>query len=249
MTIRRSHIHQTFLQRMGQAIALLGLLWLALGEPVWALTWSYQEPTDPAHWAEIDPAYKLCATGHTQSPIDLVTAEMGASVGASGDLTLDYGVAPSAVVEPGTTLQVRYPAGNQLTIGGQSYGLQQFHFHVPSEHWIDHRPHAMEIHWVHRSEAGDLAVLAVLVDAGRENPALEQLWRSLTDDTALAAFDGRSLLPHDLAHYRYSGSLTTPPCSEGVQWLVLSQPIQASAAQIARFTARYGPNVRPLQRQ
>lgn len=245
MTMGRSHIHQKALKTLGRAIALLALLWLAFGEPVWALTWSYQEPTDPAHWADLDPAYKLCTTGNTQSPLDLITAEMG----ASEDLALDYSITPSAVVEPGTTLQVRYPAGNQLTVGGRSYGLQQFHFHVPSEHWIDHRPHAMEIHWVHRSEAGDLAVLAVLVDAGRENPALEQLWRSLTDNKALTSFDEQSLLPSGLTHYRYSGSLTTPPCSEGVQWLVLSQPIQASAAQIARFTARYGPNVRPLQRQ
>ncbi len=152
----------------------------------------------------------------------------------------------------GHTVQVNLPAGNTLEVGDQRYELLQFHFHTPSEEHIRGQSSPMVAHFVHKNAAGELGVVAVLIRAGRPNPALEPLFRHLprageriiVDDLSL---DLAGVLPKSLGYYDFSGSLTTPPCSEGVHWMVLKEPVTLSARQIDAFRKLVGRNARPVQ--
>lgn len=213
--------------------------------------WSYAGEHGPDHWAAVDPADNAaCASGKEQSPIAI----------SAGDplfpeaLQVDYKPSPETIVNNGHTIQDNYAPGSSVTVDGQSYALAQFHFHAPSEHVIDGKPAAMELHLVHKNAAGGLAVVGVMIEEGAENSALaaviDHMPKTAGEPEAVAntTVDAAALLPADRSYWRYAGSLTTPPCSEGVKWHVMKTAIQASAAQIAAFKALFPEgNSRPLQ--
>ncbi len=210
---------------------------------------SYEGETGPSHWGDLSDEWELARTGRRQSPIDLSdpTAEAGPP------LQLSYRAAPLEIVNNGHAVQVNYAPGSRMVIDAETFALKQFHFHTPSEHTIDGRQAPMEVHLVHANAAGGLAVLGVMVEEGAENPFLAKFWGVLPgvegppEQHADIQVDVSDLLPKSHASYRYSGSLTTPPCSENVDWIVLRTPVQASRAQIAKLHGITGKNARPVQ--
>lgn len=212
--------------------------------------WSYEGEAGPAHWGELSPDFALCGAGAAQSPIDI-----------PADATLnpaDLGFAyqPSAVniVNNGHTVQVNYDGGSTLKLDGQDYQLAQFHFHAGSENTHNGQQAPLEMHLVHKNAAGDLAVVGVWLDGGGSDnaafaPVFSHLPATEGEPEAVAGetVNADSLLPADRSYYRFNGSLTTPPCSQNVKWIMESQPVQVSDAQIAAFTAIFDNNFRPVQ--
>jgi carbonic anhydrase len=211
--------------------------------------WSYGGETGPAAWGRLSPEFALCETGTEQSPVNLANA----TPAELPDLGFAYQEVPREVVNTGHTLQVNYPAGSSMSVGGTTYQLLQFHFHTPAEHRLQGRELPMEIHFVHRGPQGDLAVVGVLVERGAANAAVQPLWSHLPArrgeerNISSVRIDPESLLPRDRQTYRYPGSLTTPPCTEGVKWFVFDEPIQMSAAQIEAVRSIIGTTNRPVQ--
>jgi carbonic anhydrase len=213
--------------------------------------WSYDGATGPAAWAELDPAFATCSAGTHQSPIDLP-----ASVPAASDhhIEFHYQSVPLEVVNNGHTIQVAVPAGNYIELDGRRYELLQFHFHHPSEETIAGKHADMVAHLVHKNDQGALAVVGVLMNAGQGEPAiLARVWEHLpahageTDAPAGVQISLTELLPADHHFYHYTGSLTTPPCSEDVAWNVMAYPIAISAEHVQSFHALYPINARPVQ--
>jgi carbonic anhydrase len=211
--------------------------------------WSYRGPHGPAHWAALDGGYDTCAKGAHQSPIDIRNA-VPAALPA---LQFSYGKVAPSIVNNGHTIQVNLPAGQGLVIDGHRYELLQFHFHTPSEERLQGRASAMVAHFVHRDAEGRLAVVAALIRPGRANTAFESVLSHLPRQAGETLtvegleLDLAELLPADLKYYEFEGSLTTPPCSEGVRWMVLKEPVTVSPAAIARFRTHYAANARPVQ--
>jgi carbonic anhydrase len=213
--------------------------------------WSYSGATGPAKWGTLEKEFAQCQLGQTQSPIDIPDAN--ARKGDLASLLFAYKPSPLKIVDNGHTIQVDYAPGSFVSIDGKQYELVQFHFHKPSEEKIDGKAHDMVAHLVHRGPGGKLAVIAVLLDTGTENPLIKTLWDNLpkekgkdnvVDAVKINAVD---LLPTNKGYYTYAGSLTTPPCSEDVTWFVLKTPVQVSADEIARFGRAYPMNARPVQ--
>lgn len=212
--------------------------------------WSYSGATGPSHWGELDPAYAACSTGKRQSAVDIAAPKAGAVPG----IAFKYQPEPFAIDNTGHSIEVR-PDKSRSTIqlAGTTYVLDNFHFHAPSEHELSGRTHAMEMHIVHKSPAGRLAVIAVFIDEGASNPAFDSITADLPktegQKVALAGdFDAAKLLPAGKSTvYRYSGSLTTPPCTQGVTFTVYAKPISLSKEQVEAFTAIYDHNARPVQ--
>lgn len=210
--------------------------------------WGYTGEVAPEFWGDLNPTYVLCETGIRQSPVDITNA--GQSDVA--DIVFHYAPAPLTIVNNGHTVQVVYSEGSYIEVGGSRYDLQQFHFHAPSEHEIGGEPAAMELHLVHKNAEGKLAVVGVLWQVGAENTALTPIWAHLpTTEGAAKSFDAEvtaaALLPTDHTSFQYSGSLTTPPCTEDVSWFVMAQQAELSADQLAAFTSIYDGNRRPVQ--
>ena len=223
---------------------------LSLPIAVRTTSWSYTGKTG-TDWGELDPEFRACNLGEAQSPIDLKS-----SVASDlGSLELNYQDTPLAITNNGRTIRVNYQPGSSLTLDDRRYELLQFHFHQPSEHLISGKAFDMEAHFVHKNQdTGDLLVLAVLMKQGEVNRAINTIWRNLPlkSDRQLATsnlvINALQLLPENInRYYRYQGSLTTPPCSETVTWLVLKQPVAVSKFQIARFFKVMGTNARPVQ--
>jgi carbonic anhydrase len=211
--------------------------------------WSYHGQHGPAHWAALDGGYESCAKGAHQSPIDIRNA-VPAALPA---LQFAYGKVAPSIVNNGHTIQVNLPAGQGLVIDGHRYELLQFHFHTPSEERLQGRASAMVAHFVHRDAEGRLAVVAALIRPGRANAAFESVLSHLPRQAGETLtvegleLDLAALLPADLKYYAFEGSLTTPPCSEGVRWMVLKESVTVSPAAIARFRTLYAANARPVQ--
>jgi len=210
----------------------------------------YAGADGPMHWGELARGWELCEEGQEQSPIDIPA---DAKPAASNELTIDYRPATLEIENTGHTIQVDYEPGSAIAIHGSKYQLTQFHFHAHSEHSIAGHLAPLEVHLVHRSQSGALAVIGVLIEEGEPNRALDAVFTHLPERAgppsklAAATIDAAQLLPEDRAMWRYEGSLTTPPCSENVKWHVLASPIHASSAQIAAFTALYRADARPQQ--
>ena len=215
-------------------------------------SWSYEGETGTDFWGELNPEFAICKAGNAQSPINIEGSGFSLDVGS---IDLDYRDTPLKIVNNSRTIRIDYQPGSSLTLDGRTYELLQFHFHQPSEHLISGKAAEMEAHFVHRHQAtGDLVVLALFMSAGKTNQPLESIWQQIsTTDSRVSqvsdlTINALQLLPEDSQHYyRYQGSLTTPPCSEIVTWLVLKQPIQISRSQIARFMRAIGTNARPVQ--
>jgi carbonic anhydrase len=215
-----------------------------------AAHWDYGGPGGPEAWGELKPQYALCGTGQRQSPIDI---RGGIKVDLS-PIKFDYKPSGFSVIDNGHTVQANVGSGNAIEVNGRRYDLVQFHFHRPSEERINGRYYDMVAHLVHKDLDGRLAVVAVLLEQGRAHPAVQQVWNSLPLERneelpAPAPMDLNQLLPEDKRYFTYMGSLTTPPCSEGVLWMVMKQPVQLSPDQLAVFARLYPMNARPIQQQ
>lgn len=215
--------------------------------------WSYEGETSPEHWAELDQLFTTCSTGTAQSPVNILHERVTENEGLS-PVKVQYSPSQVALINNGHTIQVNLKnQDNHILIEEKTYTLQQFHFHLPSEHEVDGRHAAMELHFVNKSDDGALAVLSVLITEGSANSALTKLWSVLPaaesdQETAIeGTFNLNDLLPTDLHSFRYQGSLTTPPCTEGVQWIVLENPVQWSKEQISTFAAIFPHDNRPVQ--
>lgn len=213
--------------------------------------WSYEGENGPEHWSELSEDFLMCSEGWNQSPINLVD-DIHAGL---PELEFDYYSSDVNEINNGHTIQQNIKPGSYLRIPerGVEFELKQFHFHSPSEHTINGQFFAMEIHFVHSDDEGKLAVVGVFINEGEEHPVLNQLWSFMPEnpgDTSQKpiGIEETDLLPPTRDYYAYSGSLTTPPCTEGVKWIVLKTPTHASAKQIATFKDRVGPATnRPVQ--
>lgn len=210
--------------------------------------WSYEGATGPAKWGSLDAANAICAKGDQQSPIDL-RGPVGARQPA---LEIAWKKRPDTIVNNGHTIQLNFAAGDMLMMGSRRYRLTQFHFHHPSEHLVDGKPFAMEAHFVHAGEQGGLAVIGVFLKPGGANAVFNKIVSTMPAEEGPAvaadrAIDPARLLPARRRYYHYAGSLTTPPCSETVDWIVLAEPLEVAAADIARFAKLYAMNARPVQ--
>jgi carbonic anhydrase len=210
--------------------------------------WGYDGEAGPQNWGK-DAKYALCASGKNQSPIDLkgfVEADLKA-------LKLDYKAGVADVVNNGHTVQINYAPGSSLTVDGGAFELKQFHFHSPSENKINGKQFPLEGHLVHADKDGNLAVVAVMFQNGDANALLTKLWEKLPskagEKSALpTGLSVMQLLPKERDYYRFNGSLTTPPCSEGVRWFVMKKPATASKTQVEQFSKTLGfANNRPVQ--
>lgn len=229
--------------------ALVTGIGLGASQGTLAQHWSYEGESAPANWAKLDPQFVMCGIGKNQSPIDLAQF----TEANLKPLKLHYRAAASEILNNGHTIQVNYAPGSTLAVDGREFELKQFHFHAPSENTLNGKHFPLEAHLVHADKDGNLAVVAVMFTDGKANPVLTKLWEQMPvkkgDKNALPAGTSvAGLLPASHDHYSFSGSLTTPPCSEGVRWLVIKQPAAASKAQIERFTQTLGiENNRPVQ--
>jgi len=234
------------LLRILLATAALPLAALATGQPT---HWSYDGATGPRHWDTLEPDFSACKLGHRQSPIDIRKT----SKAALPPLEFAYQPSPLKIIDNGHTIQVNYAPGSGIAIAGVRYELLQFHFHTPSEEHINGRSYPLVAHLVHQNAEGKLAVVAVLFRKGAQNPLIKTLWdalpkeKSRQQEPAGVSIDIASLLPQAQGYYNFPGSLTTPPCSEEVNWFVLKQPVEISAAQLKQFTRIYKHNARPVQ--
>lgn len=210
--------------------------------------WSYDDESGPTRWAKLRDDYAICATGKRQSPIDI---REGIRVNLE-EIAFDYKPRPFRIIDTGRTVQVNVGEGLSLKISGKRYELLYFNFHRPSEERVDGRAYDMVMHLVHKNDEGQLAIVAVLFEKGGENPLIQTLWNHLPLDQNIEVapvdvIDLNKILPESRAYWTYMGSLTTPPCTEGVLWMVLKQPIPVSAEQVAIFSRLYRNNARPLQ--
>lgn len=216
------------------------------------LHWSYTgSGTGPDKWATLDPSYAACTDGSAQSPVNLDKAK----VVQVPDLKLDYAPTAAAVIDNGHTIQVDLKTDKHptLVLDGVKYKLAQLHFHGPSEHTVNGKNYPLEIHYVHKADDGALAVLGIFAEEGAENKAMNQIIEVLPKEPNLsvmisAPLELAALLPKIDSTFRYPGSLTTPPCTEGVRWNVALRPMTMSKAQIGAITAKFKErNARPLQ--
>ena len=211
-------------------------------------TWSYEGDTGPEAWGQLDEAYSTCATGQAQSPIDIdPQAAEQASLPA---LVLDYGAASLEVTDTGHGYKATPSTTHTLSIGDDTYQLLQFHMHTPSEHTLAGASFPMGVHFVHQNEAGQLAVVGVMVETGEENASFAPIVTATlqaSSDPGAAVESLEALLPGTRSYFTYSGSLTTPPCTEGVRWIVLETPVALSEQQIGVFAEAHGVTNRPVQ--
>lgn len=211
--------------------------------------WEYSGEQGPASWGKLRPDYAICDLGRRQSPIDIAETHKQ----TLPEIQFQYRRAPLRLVNDGHTVRVRMANGSRIVLGKDSYILQQFHFHVPGGDRIQGEEFAMAAHFVHKSSAGRLAVVVVLFRQGGENAALAALWPKIParadGEHLLPEFtlDAAQLLPAARGYYAYEGSLTAPPCTEGIYWMVLKQPLELSAGQLARYSKMFPNNSRPVQ--
>jgi len=208
-------------------------------------SWSYSGTDGPEHWGQVSSD----CDGHNQSPINL-TGFVEANLEPIG---FSYEAGGNEIAHKGNTVQVNFEPGSYITVNDTRFDLVQFHLHAPSENLIEGQSFPMELHFVHADKDGNLAVVGVMFEEGEANETLAAAWTHMPDTPGSAralssAISGEGLLPVDRAYYRYNGSLTTPPCSEGVRWFVMKTPISASNAQIEAFVGAAGyPTNRPVQ--
>lgn len=210
--------------------------------------WAYDGDQGVDHWGMLSPAYMTCETGSHQSPIDIT---MPGEDQGSDRLQFHYRQADIQAMHNGHSIQVRVSPGSELYVNGRTYGLMQFHFHEPSEHHIEGKTSPFELHLVHRDRTGHIVVVSLLADLGAGHPVVSALWSSLPMHAGESApsrqLDLPALIPNNLHHFAYHGSLTTPPCTEGVQWIVMKDKISIAQAQIDQFVALVGHNARAIQ--
>lgn len=211
--------------------------------------WGYAGAAGPDNWGSLKAEYSVCGTGRMQSPINI----SGGMAVMTSKIDYNYKVSSLKIRNNGHTIQVDYNKGSHIVVDGHRFDLLQFHFHTPSENLVDGKTYPMEMHLVHKDAAGALAVVSVMMESGEHNIALAEVWDHMPakagDPVGIdsVALNVRDLLPEQGNYHHFKGSLTTPPCSEGVNWFVLVQPVPVSTAQISKFTKIIGANARPAQ--
>lgn len=221
---------------------------IVIPEDCTGIEWHYEGHNGPDDWQNICMGFAECG-GRTQSPINITSSVV--TSGAS-TLSMEYGQSVTDIVNNGHTIQFNYSSGSLLNWRGESWELLQFHMHTASEHTIDGESYPMELHLVHRNQSGELAVVGLLFESGVSNVFFEPFMSSLPtakgqEVKSSATYTVKDLLPASLGHYQYDGSLTTPPCSQGVNWIVIRNPISASAGQLTQFRSIMHQNNRPIQ--
>ncbi len=211
--------------------------------------WSYQGEGGPLNWGKLNAANAKCDSGDRQSPIDI---RDGIKVDLD-PIAFDYKPSRFSVIDNGHTIQVNIGAGNYINVLGHNYELVQFHFHKPSEERVNGKSFEMVAHLVHKDTDGKLAVVAVLIERGKSHSLVQHVWNNLPLEKnepvqALTTMDMNDILPVKRDYYTYMGSLTTPPCSEGVLWLVMKEPVEISPDQLGIFSRLYPMNARPIQK-
>ncbi len=213
--------------------------------------WGYTGPFDPAHWGDLSPAFIMCKIGKNQSPVDIAKPYL--TKACLQPIGFNYVADARAIINNGHTVKVETAGESYIVLEGRRFYLRQFHFHTPSEHTVNGEHLPMEVHLVHTDRRGNIAVIGVLFKVGKKNPALERLIPYLPPKAGERVllplkFNPIYLLPKNRDYYRYSGSLTTPPCTEGVRWVVFKEPVELSPEQLEAFKAAIGiENNRPVQ--
>lgn len=255
---RRNALKVGMTYGVGMAIAALNWLQLLDGKQYAKaddIPWGYGQDNGPDRWGTASESYQTCTTGTKQSPIDLETAKAQSPelVHPANAPVFHYRSTPLLMSNTGHTIQVEGDGLSTLELDGERFKLLQLHFHHPSEHRLNGDRFPMEMHLVHGNPLGQLAVASVLLIEGQENSPLQPIWDSISrQKTVPMRMPGKrvnlaALIPGDRTLFRYQGSLTTPPCSEAVQWIVFKTPMELSAAQIAAFKAIFPLNARPIQ--
>jgi len=211
--------------------------------------WDYGDALGPTHWGDLKPEFATCKNGHHQSPIDIRKTKKA----DLPPIRFEYKPSPLHIIDNGHTVMVNYAPGSFISVGDNKYELKQFHFHRPSEEKVNGNGFAMTVHLVHANSDGKLAVVAVLLQQGEDSPLVHELWNDLPKEQEKEEFFDNvqinlsQILPTDRGYYTFSGSLTTPPCSEDVTWFVLKHPTSVSAEEIQRFSQLYRDDARPTQ--
>jgi carbonic anhydrase len=211
--------------------------------------WDYGSTMGPSHWGELNPEFRTCSTGHLQSPIDIMNTKKV----DLPEVVFDYKPSPLRIVNNGHTIMINYAPGSYLTVGDQRYQVKQFHFHRPSEEKIRGMGFDMSAHIVHDDGKGNLVVVAILLQAGEADALIQELWKHLPKESAKeevldgVQIDLSQIVPSNRSYYTFKGSLTTPPCSENVTWIVLKHPTTISPAEIDQFSHLYQNDARPTQ--
>jgi carbonic anhydrase len=219
------------------------------GKPLPPAHWDYQGNNGPQNWGKLSPEFAACGSGKYQSPIDI---KDGIRLSLE-PIEFDYKPSALRILDNGHTVQINYAPGSSITVNGEKYTLAQFHFHKPSEERIAGKAFDMVVHLVHKNVIGQLAVVAVMLRNGAPNPLIQTLWTHLPlqpgkeGGPRSVKIEAAQLLPADRAYYTFMGSLTEPPCTEGVLWVVMKNPMQVSRSQIAAFGHLYEANARPVQ--
>ncbi len=212
--------------------------------------WGYTGHDTPETWGALSPKYHACSDGLNQSPINITHSIVDSH---HLPLNLDYKKGSNEVINNGHTIQVNVDAGDRLVLDGLTFELKQFHFHSPSENHINGKAFPLEMHFVHLDKKGDIAVVSVMFEEGTENADLAKIWKVMPKKVGgkspLKVADiAANLIPEKQHYYRFNGSLTTPPCTEGVRWVVLEKTLTVSKAQIEAFQdVMQNPNNRPIQ--
>lgn len=211
--------------------------------------WSYGDEKGPQRWGDLSPEYATCKAGQQQSPINIRNSKKV----PLPLIRFEYKPSAFKIVNTGHSIQVNYDPGSFISVGDKRYELRQFHFHHPSEEQIEGMAYDMVVHLVHADSEGRLAVVAILIKTGISNPTIQKLWDYLPVDGGSERTVGEmkvnaaNLLPQSFGYYTFEGSLTTPPCSEGVKWFVLKTPLEISSQQVTAFAKLYPHNTRPIQ--
>ncbi len=215
--------------------------------------WGYAGSEGPDYWGDLSPANVDCKIGKRQSPIDIQLQSPNFGISDAG-IYLDYNDVNLDIVNNGHTIQVNISGNNEALINGKKYKLLQFHFHAPSEHTINSNHIPMEAHLVHIAADGELAVIGVLMKEGEENSFISKIFNHMPADShkghnkvksSKLKVNTNDILPASKEHWHYMGSLTTPPCTQIVEWYLLKEPISISSAQLAQFHKLYNGNARP----
>lgn len=215
-------------------------------------TWSYSGKTGPEYWGDLKKEYQMCKIGKNQSPIDIKTNSLQTFDTNLKPFKIKYLGKGYEVINNGHTIKVKTEGKNCIKVDGIKFKLAQFHFHTPSENTINGKHFPMEAHFVHLDKNGNITVLAVMFKIGKENKSLNKMLAVLPtkvgeENKVMGNLNPMELLPKNKAYYRFNGSLTTPPCSEGVRWIVFKTPVEISQAQYEKMHAVMGTNNRPVQ--
>ena len=232
------------MKKIISSIALISTFALASGN------WSYEGHTGPRYWGDLNKKFIMCKIGKNQSPIDINKKDLVKA--CLNPLKLEYNSKAKSVVNNGHTIKVDVTPGSYLYVDGKKFELKQFHFHTPSENTIDGKNYPMEAHFVHLNKDGEIAVIGVMFKLGKENFALKKFQNSICSTinkkkTINTYLNPLELLPKNKDYYRFNGSLTTPPCTEGVRWFVFKEPVEMSKEQLKIFSKIMGKNNRPTQ--